>query len=208
MKLRPHLLSIIGLALLAGCANDSPKTSCCTKSELWNFTAFTDKSIYQVDSIWTTDQNEQIKLSGLRGRPQVVAMFFVHCQLACPIIVNDMKRIEAALTPELRAQLGFTLVSFDTERDTPAALADFRRGRNLPLDRWSLLHGQADDVRELAALLGIKFKQDAQGQFAHSNLITLLNAEGEIVHQQIGLNQDIDETVRLLQNLAASQKKS
>ena len=32
-------------------------------------------------------------------------MFFANCQFACPIIVNDMKRIEAALTPEqLREQ--------------------------------------------------------------------------------------------------------
>ena len=34
------------------------------------------------------------------------------------------------------------------------------------------------------------------GQFAHSNLITILNSEGEIIHQLVGLNQDIQETVK------------
>ena len=56
---------------------------------------------------------------------------------------------------------------------------------------------------ELAALLGLQFKADANGQFAHSNVITILNAQGEIVHQEIGLNQDIKETVRILRQLAA-----
>ena len=54
----------------------------------------------------------------------------------------------------------------------------------------------------MAALLGVKFKENAARQFAHSNIITILNAQGEIVHQQIGLNQDIQETIRLLQKLA------
>ena len=38
-----------------------------------------------------------LKLTELRGRPQVVSMFFANCQFTCPVLVNDMKRIEAAL---------------------------------------------------------------------------------------------------------------
>ena len=33
-------------------------------------------------------------------------------------------------------------------------------------------------------------RADARGQFAHSNVITVLNAEGEIAFQQPGLNAD------------------
>lgn len=80
-------------------------------------------------------------------------------------------------------------------------MADYRRTRQLPADRWSLLCGQPDDVLELAALLGVRYKEDANGQFMHSNVISILNAQGEIVYQQIGLNQDITETVRILENL-------
>jgi protein SCO1/2 len=58
-------------------------------------------------------------------------------------------------------------------------------------------------VLELAALLGVKYKQDARGQFSHSNIITVLNSEGQVVHQQIGLNQDINETVSAVQNLVS-----
>ena len=51
------------------------------------------------------------------------------------------------------------------------------------------MHGEPNDVLELAALLGLKFNQDVNGQFAHSDVITILNAQGEIAHQQIGLNR-------------------
>ena len=44
--------------------------------------------------------------------------------------------------------------------------------------------------RELAALLGVNYTEDARGQFAHTNLITVLNAEGEIAFQHTGLRQD------------------
>ena len=173
--------------------------SCCLKSD--SAAAFTDKSLYQVDSRWTTDAGKQIKLGELRGKPQVVAMFFANCQYACPLIVNDMQRMEAALTPAQRARVGFTLVSFDPKRDTAAALAEYRRVRNLGAERWTLLRGEPDAVQELAALLGVRYKQDVRGQFAHSNVITVLNPDGEIVRQQVGLSQDIQDTVRVLVKL-------
>ena len=65
--------------------------------------------------------------------------------------------------------------------------------------QWSLLRGTPDDTLELAALLGVKFKREASGQFSHSNLITVLNAAGEIIYQQVGLSQDIEETVKAIE---------
>ncbi len=162
---------------------------------------YTDKSLYQVDSKWTTDAGKPIKLDDLAGKPQVVLMFFSRCTSACPILMNDLKRISAALTPAQRAKVGFTMVSFDTEHDTPAALSEYRHAWDLPTDNWTLLSGKPDDVLELAALLGVKYKQDANGQFAHSNVISVLNAKGEIIHQQTGLNEDVDETVQTLVKL-------
>lgn len=196
----PVVLALTGPPLHAGeLGLTNRQHSCCSKNE--PTTAFTDKSLYQVDSRWTTDARKQIKLGELGGRPRVVAMFFANCQYACPLIVNDMKQIEAALTPAQRARVGFTLVSFDPKRDTAEALAEYRRVRDLAAERWTLLRGEPDDVQELAALLGVRYKQDARGQFAHSNVITVLNADGEIVHQQVGLSQDIEETVHVLAKL-------
>jgi len=204
--MKTRLLSVSTLCLCGlfalragdGCAVKAV-SSCCAKAE--SAATFSDKSLYQTESKWTTDANKQIKLADLKGRPQVVVMFFVSCQYACPILVHDLSRIEAALKPELRGKVGFTLVSFDTRRDTPEALARFRETRNLPVANWTLLQGESDDVLELAALLGVKYKEEATGQFAHSNIITVLNTDGEIVHQLVGLGQDISASVCELEKL-------
>lgn len=150
----------------------------------------TDRSLYQLDSVWTSDVGTRVRLEVFQGRPQIIALFFTQCEYACPILVHDLKRLQAALPESLRASADFLLVSFDSERDTPAVLAEYRKQHRLMPDHWTLLTGRPDDVRELAALLGVNYRKDGRGQFAHSNLLTVLNARGEIIHQQVGLNQD------------------
>lgn len=165
-------------------------------------TNYTDKSLFLLDSTWTSDTGRSVKLGVLRGKPQVVAMIFASCQFTCPLTVSDLQRIEAALPPDLRTNVGFTLITFDSVRDTPKVLHAYRAEHGLSTQNWTLLRGEPDDVQELAALLGVVYRQDAKGDFAHSNLITVLNAEGEIVLQQPGINLPPDEIVAKLEAIS------
>ena len=159
------------------------------------------RSLYQLDARWTNDAGETMQLAGLAGRPVVLAMFFAQCEYACPILVQDIKRLRAALPEAVREKTRVVLVSFDVTRDSPAALKAYRERAELDAS-WTLLRGDRDAVQELAMLVGVKFKQDARGQFSHSNLFTLLNAAGEIVHQHAGLQGDISEAARVLAQTA------
>ena len=153
------------------------------------------RSVYQIDSTWTDDAGRQAKLSSLQGGPVVLAMFFTNCEFACPVTVGNMLRIQDALPPKSRAKARFVLVSFDSERDTPAALRLYRERMRLGA-AWVLLHGQPDDVCELAMVLGVKYARDNRGQFAHSNLITVLNSAGEISFQLAGLKSDVSAAAK------------
>lgn len=192
------LASVAAASALAGGAGTNQsgvdKPPCCR--ELKPGMVFPDRSLYQLESAWTSDVGRKVRLAVLQGKPQVVAMMFTSCEFACPLIVNDMKRIEAALPESVRTNTGFLLVSFDTERDTPEKLQAFRTRMGLATERWTLVRGETDDVRELAALLGVNYRKDARGQYAHSNLISLLNANGEVAFQQSGLNIAIEEMVK------------
>lgn len=186
-----------------GATNEVPEVlpPCCRP--LAAQTNYTDKSLYLLDSIWTSDTGRQVKFGVLRGKPQIVVMFFASCQYTCPLTVADMQRIEAALPPNLQTNVGFTLISFDSTRDTPTVLKTYRAQHQLSNENWTLLRGEPDDVQELAALLGVIYRKDAKGDFAHSNLITVLNAEGEIVFQQPGLNLPPDEIISKLKTLSS-----
>jgi len=159
--------------------------------------AYTATSIYLLDASFTDDSGRQTTLGSLRGRPVVLAMFFTSCGYACPLQVSDMQKILARLPSGVRERAAFVLVSFDAARDTPPSLAKYRAERSLGA-QWTLLHGDNDGIRELAALLGVKYRQEADGAFSHSNILTVLNPRGEIAYQRVGLSGGVDATVAAL----------
>jgi protein SCO1 len=175
------------------CAPVAPKPACCAEEK--PAAPLSTRSLYQLDGKWTDDSGASVQLAALRGRPVVLAMFFAQCGYACPVLVSDMQRLRERLPAEARARAQFVLVSFDVLRDTVPALKSYRENGGLD-EAWTLLRGDESSVQELAMLLGVKFKRDANGQFSHSNLITVLNAEGEISHQRNGLMGDMSEAAK------------
>jgi protein SCO1/2 len=151
-----------------------------------------------VESTWTTATEQSLRLGDLQGKVQVLAMVYTTCESACPIIVSLMQLIEAALPPVLRPDVGFVLVTFDPARDTPGVLSAYRARMHLDPRSWLLLSGHPDDVLELATLLGIIYKRDQSGGFIHSNVLTVLNKAGEIVHRHEGLQQDMTSTLEAI----------
>lgn len=149
-----------------------------------------DGSVYDLGQTWTNQEGHAVAFTGLRGPPRVVALFFTSCQYACPRITADLKAIERRLPAAQRKAVRFTLFSFDADGDSPATLRAFAGKNGLDTTRWTLLHGGGEDVRELAAVLGINYRREADGSIAHGNAITLLDAEGAIVFQQSGLGAD------------------
>jgi protein SCO1 len=174
------------------------KHSCCSEEE---GEEYSENSIYQLESIWKDQNGNKFTLGDLEGKPVILSMFFASCTYACPIIVNDMKKIEESLPSGEAGNYQFVLVSIDPERDTPEALKKFAQMKGLDLSRWTLLSGSKENIQELAALTGFKYKKEPDGSFSHSNMIMLINDEGEIVHQHLGLNQDLTAAENIIKNL-------
>lgn len=157
-------------------------------------------TVYDLGSVWTTHRDEPLRLADLAGRPQVVALFFSQCTYACPRITADLKAIEAALSDAQRERAGFVMVSFDVERDTPEALRAFAARMGIDRPTWRLLHGSEEDTQDLAAVLGVRYRKEGE-DFAHSNIITLLDPEGRIVYQRQGLESDLGDFIKRLKAL-------
>jgi protein SCO1/2 len=145
-------------------------------------------SVYDLASVWKDQHGTARPLSSLRGRPRVVALIYTHCTATCPLALGEMMRIAAATD----SGVGLVLVSLDPARDSMGALARYAREHNLDATRWTLLAGSSGDVRELAAVLGIRYRALGPDAIAHSNVITILDANGVIVHQQSGFDGTAD----------------
>lgn len=188
----------------ACCSTDAPtakpaEPACC--ESLDTTAPLSPQSLYQLETGFTNDGGAPVTLAAFRGRPVILTMFFASCGYACPLTISDITRIREMLPDDVREKVAIVLVSFDVQRDTPAALHAFRNERHLDA-QWHLLHGDADAVSELAALLGVKYKQEADGMFAHSNLVTVLNPEGEIVHQRAGLKGGLEQAAEAVIKVA------
>jgi protein SCO1 len=138
-------------------------------------------SVYQLPLVLTDQNGRAADWRTHRGRPQLVSMFYTSCQYICPLIIDSGKAIEKQLTPVERQGLGILLISMEPARDTPAALKRIADKRKLDPARWSLASPPPQDVRPTAGVLGIRYRQLADGEFNHTSALVLLDAEGRVL---------------------------
>ena len=176
------------LVTVAGCAPSGSRAAASptrdAARDLASSSSSERYSIYDLDARWHDQRGTAMQLASLRGRPQLLAMIYTHCSTTCPFTVAEMKRIER----ESPANVGFVLVSLDPARDDPARLAVFAKERGLDPSRWTLLDGSDDAVRELATVIGVRYRRISPTELAHSNALTLLDADGVVVDQHAGLD--------------------
>lgn len=159
------------------------------------------QSVYHVDARWTTHHNTKMRLSELNGTPVIMAMMYGSCTTACPVLVHDVKRLYDALDPVAQQQIKLVMVSFDTDRDTPQALASYVQQYELNDDNWVFLKGPKEHIRTLATVLGVRYRQRPDGDFDHSNVITILNKDGVIAERIEGLSQPMEKPAQRINHL-------
>ena len=149
-------------------------------------------SVYQLPLRLTDQAGRSYDWSTRRGKPQLVSMFYTSCQYICPLIVESGKAMEKHLTPAQQRNLGILLLSMDPEHDTPKALQAVVDKRRLDTARWTLASPPPGQVRALAGVLGIRYRQLADGEFNHTSARVLLDANGRILArtEQVGSRPD------------------
>ena len=148
-------------------------------------------SVYQLPLLLTDQHARRVDWRSRRGKPQVVAMFYSSCRYICPLIIEGGKAVDRSLTPAQRAGLGVLFISMDPARDTPHALATLMKDRKID-PRWSLASPRPEDVRSVAGVLDVRYRQMSDGEFNHTSALILLDADGRIVArtEQIGSKPD------------------
>jgi len=154
-----------------------------------------ERSLYRLGASFRSDSDRAFDLRELRGKFQVLALIFTRCPSVCPTLVHELQALERAMPTEVSEATGFTLVSIDPRHDTPAVLHAYRKKLALNAEHWSLLRGEPDVVRDLSALLGFSYADTDGMPLAHSKLVTVLNRDGEVIHQQASVGADPDKLI-------------
>jgi protein SCO1/2 len=175
VKLLPALLAILFFCALALTERAWPDTAGDASTE-----SLPGESVYRLPMTLSDQDGRQVALATLRGQPVLVAMFYTSCDNVCPMIAIHLRRIERELPDAERARLRVLMVSFDPARDTTAALHAFAETHRADPARWVVARADENDVRDLAAVLGIRYRELGDGVYNHSSTITLLDADGVI----------------------------
>jgi protein SCO1 len=185
------LLLLSSSMFLASCAKhetSSPATSVVTADT----SPQNSGSIYSMNMSFDNQYGQHVSCQSLQGKVRIMAMIFTHCPAACPRITEDIKAAEKLLTPSEQKSVQFTLISFDTKRDTSGTLMAYYREHSLDTN-WQLLHGSAENVRMVANLLNVKYKEWPTDDFTHENFIFVIDKNGNIVLRREGLEKDPKE---------------
>ena len=137
-------------------------------------------SLYRLDIALVDQDGRGFRFGDRQGKPVLVSMFYTSCQYVCPLIIDSLRKTQAALARDGGGKIDVLLVSFDPQRDTPARLAQVFAERKLDAS-WTLARTDAASVRKLAAVLDIQYRALANGDLNHSSTITLLGGDGRIL---------------------------
>ena len=166
-----------------------------TETAVFNTDELPELSIYQLASKWKNQDNESLTLLDLKGDVLVVVMIYTSCSSACPRLVSDMRNIEKKIPEAQKGNVKMIFVSIDPLTDTPTKLKAFAKENQMDNDQWVFLTGSESDTREFAAVLAMSYKKISPMDFSHSNIISVFDKQGVLVHQQEGLSVDNATTV-------------
>lgn len=193
--------TLIGILTFMISCKDNPNLES-QEVETTSYHQISDMSIYNLPSNWTTEEGENIELKDLQGKVVAMVMIYTSCQAACPRLVADMRHIEKEIPDHKKDQVQYVFVSIDPEVDTPERLKAFAKENLMEDNKWLFLRGSEEDTREFAAVLAVNYKRISPIDFSHSNIISVFNKGGELVHQQEGLGVNSKETIQAIIDLA------
>jgi protein SCO1 len=138
-------------------------------------------SLYQMQANLQDHHGAALQWSQLQGQVRLLTMFYASCPHTCPLTIESIKALEQKLTAAQRQRLFVDLLSIDPERDTSAKLKALATQRQVQDARWHLYQCDAAAVRNLSALLGVQYRKLPDGEFNHSSVLVLLDAQGRVL---------------------------
>ena len=158
-------------------------------------------SLFNISDTWTTSEDKPFHLIELKGGPTVIAMIYTACKDICPLIVEDMKKIERHLPASQTGKIRFAVFSFDPDRDSTKVLKEYAKSHGIDSSRWTIARSNPEAVRRLAVALGVKYKKTKSGDYQHSKSISILNEDGIVKFQQSDVGQDGEDAVLAIKNM-------
>jgi protein SCO1/2 len=154
----------------------------------------------------TQQDGKRLALKELRGRVLAITFIFASCTDTCPLLTAKMASIQNRLGSDFGSKVYFVSITVDPERDTTEVLKRYAEAYKANLAGWAFLTGTPTEIRDVAKRYGIYYKKTPRGDVDHTFLTSLVDHNGALRVQYMGVRFDPDEMRRDLQSLVKETK--
>ncbi len=146
------------------------------------------------DFSFKNQYNETITQKEVKGKIFIAEYFFTTCKSICPIMNEQMQRVQDAFMDNPKVKiLSFTV---DPEVDTVEQLKRYANSHNAVKGQWHFLTGKKEDLYALARKSFFVLKPaeaanqgDVGSDFIHTNNFVLVDGKGRIRGYYDGTNE-------------------
>jgi protein SCO1/2 len=153
------------------------------------------------DFVLTTTDGGRLGLEELRGKVLAITFIYATCTDTCPLLTAKMALLQRRLGRDFGARVRFVSITVDPEADTPEVLRRYAEGHGADPAGWSFLTGAPEEIREVVRRYGVFARKSARGDVDHTFLTSLVDGNGALRVQYLGVRFDPNEMLRDLRGL-------
>jgi protein SCO1/2 len=104
-----------------------------------------------------------------------------------------MVRVQEMLGSDFAERIRFVSITVDPDRDTPKVLKQYAEAFGANLAGWDFLTGDPAEIRDVEHRYGVVAMKAADGDIDHTFLTSLIDADGNLRVQYLGVTFDPGE---------------
>jgi protein SCO1 len=143
----------------------------------------------------------RVALADLRGEVVAVTFIYTFCVDTCPVLTPMMSFVQDQLGAEFGPKIAFVSITVDPERDTPEVLKEYAQSFGANLAGWYFLTGTSDAIRDVTRRYGVFASKSLNGDVDHTFLTSIIDQNGILRVQYLGVRFDPEEFRRDLLSL-------
>lgn len=154
-----------------------------------------------------TNQNgKRVALKDLRGKVLAITFIFASCADTCPLLTAKMVGLQKRLGSDFGSKVYFVSITVDPERDKPEVLRRYAEAYKANTAGWAFLTGTEGEIRDVTQRYGIYYKKTPRGDVDHTFLTSLVDQNGTLRVQYMGVKFNPDEILLDLHSLLGEAK--
>jgi protein SCO1/2 len=142
-----------------------------------------------------------VALKDFRRKVVAVTFIFTSCPDECPLLTAKMAQVQDDLGGDFGTKIDFVSITVDPQLNTPAVLKAYAESYKANLAGWSFLTVAPEVIQDLVRRYGGFYANFPDGDIEHTFLTSLVDADGMLRVQYLGVKFDPDEFRRDLLSL-------